>query len=142
MVLLALGPTVHELSIATSLVAGVTEAVDRAGETRAIEAVRVRIGALSGVVPDALAFCWPVAAEGTRCAGAELVIELVAGRVWCAACDAETELPEPPRFRCGRCGRPTPKVTAGREMELVSLELADGDPSAKSEGVSCAASNS
>jgi hydrogenase nickel incorporation protein HypA/HybF len=29
-------------------------------------------------------------------------------------------------FRCPDCGRPTPKVLTGREMQLVYIELAPG----------------
>ena len=132
----------HELSIATGIVSTAVDAVERAGEARAIEAVAVRIGDLSGVVPEALEFAWPVAAEGTRCEGAELRIERIAGRVRCDACGHETVLTSPPRFRCGRCGRPTPGVTAGREMELVSLELADDESSIEAGGLEHAAAHS
>lgn len=113
----------HELSIALALVETATNAADRASESGAIAAVSVRIGSLSSVVPEALASAWTVAAEGTRCARAELCIERVAGRVWCRSCGIETELSDPPRFRCGRCGSPAGDVRAGWELELVSLEV-------------------
>jgi hydrogenase nickel incorporation protein HypA/HybF len=116
---------VHELSIATSLVELSIEAVERAGETGRIEVVHVRIGTLAGVVIEALEFAWDVATRGTDCAGAQLVIEHVPGRVGCLACGAETDLDDPPRFRCGQCGAPTAHILAGRELDLVSLELAD-----------------
>jgi hydrogenase nickel incorporation protein HypA/HybF len=132
---------VHELSIANALVSVATEAADRAHEPGPIRAVTVRIGDLSGVVPQALTFAWPLAAEGTRCEGAELRINRVAARVHCPACDIETEIPSPPRFRCERCGQPAPLVSAGRELELESLELADDDPPRDTEGRAHAASH-
>jgi len=45
-----------------------------------IRSVRIRVGALSGVVPDALTFAFDVAADGSRLAGARLDIEATAGR--------------------------------------------------------------
>ncbi len=129
----------HELSIAAALVSGVVEALEGAGEARAVEAVTARIGDLSGVVVEALAFAWPVAAEGTRCAGAALRVERVAGRVRCAVCGVETTLGSPPRFRCGVCDRPTGEVVGGREMELVSVELADEGVRAEEVGHAAAA---
>ena len=115
----------HELSIATSLVTVAAEAVAEAGETRRIEAVRVRIGDLAGVVIEALHFAWDVAIEGTACAGATLEIERVPGRIHCDDCGATTILDQPPRFRCGTCDRPTGNVVGGRELDLTALELAD-----------------
>ena len=117
----------HELSIATALVSGVTDALSQAGEHRPVIAVTALIGDLSGVVPDALLFAWPIAAEGSRCEGAQLRINSSPGRVWCEGCQVETRLTQPPRFRCGTCNTPTPHVRGGREMELVSVELADED---------------
>jgi hydrogenase nickel incorporation protein HypA/HybF len=118
---------VHELSIAMNVVSLAGEAAaDGAGDAR-IEAVRIRIGELSGVVVEALEFAWDVAREGTACADARLEVQRVAARVYCPDCDAEADLEPPLRFRCPRCDRPTADVVAGREMELVALELFD-DP--------------
>ena len=128
----------HELSIATSLVELTERALADAGEDRPVEAVRVRIGALAGVVTEALRFSWDVAIDGTRCAGSRLEIEEVPGRVRCPACTAETELPNPPRFRCGVCDTPTADILAGQELELISLELQEA-PHEAVEGVTLGA---
>lgn len=116
---------VHELSIATSIVTLTTDVLEREGETRPLEAVRIQVGDLAGVVCDALVFAWDVAAAGTPCAGARLEIEAVSGRIRCGACGEETELGSPPVFRCGGCGELSNDVVAGRELDLVSLELSD-----------------
>lgn len=113
----------HELSIATSLVELASDALERAGETRRVEAVQVRIGALSGVVVEALEFSWDVAIEGTVCSSARLDIERVPARISCDSCGAETELSDPPRFRCGVCDEPSANIVSGQELDLVSLEL-------------------
>ena len=83
---------------------------------------------MSGVVVEALEFAWEVASQDTACAGARLDIEAVAVRVRCPSCAAETELDDPPQFRCGSCGTPTADILAGRELDLVSLELHDDPP--------------
>lgn len=118
----------HELSIATRLVELATEAVRAADEHRAIEGVRIRVGAISGVVTEALEFCWEVAAEGTPCEGSRLEIESVPARVHCPSCGIDSILEPPHRFRCSRCDQPTGEVIAGRELDLVSLELAADPP--------------
>ena len=70
---------VHELSIALSLVDAVCEELPKLGAVR-VAAVRLRIGAMSGVAPDALEFAFDVAAGDTPIAGAELAIERSEGR--------------------------------------------------------------
>ncbi len=113
----------HELSIATSLVSLVDDALESAGEAGTVEAVRVKVGALSGVVVEALEFAWGVAVEGTRCEGARLEVERVPAVVRCGECGAETTLDHPPVFACGSCGRPASEVISGRELDLIALEL-------------------
>ena len=115
----------HELSIATQLVALASEAVDAASETGRVRGVRVRVGELSGVVVDALEFAWDMAVADTRCEGADLIIERVAGKVRCDNCGAESEVGHPPTFGCPRCPGSTTTVIAGRELDLLSLDLDD-----------------
>jgi hydrogenase nickel incorporation protein HypA/HybF len=70
----------HELSIALSLVEAVSEELVRLGERVSLRSVHVRVGPLSGVVPEALAFAFEVAANDTAIAGVRLTIERTAGR--------------------------------------------------------------
>jgi hydrogenase nickel incorporation protein HypA/HybF len=65
----------HELSLAEGLVDLVAERT--AG--RQVVAVNLRVGDRSGVVADALAFCFDVVTVETPLAGAVLHIEEVAG---------------------------------------------------------------
>jgi hydrogenase nickel incorporation protein HypA/HybF len=63
----------HELSIAASIVEIAAEEAGRQGGR--VEAVHLKLGALSGVVRDALLFSWDLACEETPLAGAKLEIE-------------------------------------------------------------------
>jgi len=68
----------HELSIALSIVDGVSEeAATRGGGL--VRAVHLRLGRLSGVVREALLFAYDQACEGTSLQGSELRIEDVDG---------------------------------------------------------------
>lgn len=116
----------HELSIAVSLVDVACEEADRLGGVR-VEALHVRLGALSGVVKHALAFSFDVAAAGTLVEGARLAIEDVPVSVLCARCAVERELPAMQPLRCPVCDTPTPDVVRGRECLLVALEVDDRD---------------
>jgi hydrogenase nickel incorporation protein HypA/HybF len=69
----------HELSIAISLVETICDELPRLGDVR-VRSVRVRVGALSGVVPDALTFAFDVASDGSRIAGTRLEIDATPGR--------------------------------------------------------------
>lgn len=117
----------HELSIATSIVE--TVGVIAAEQQATVGAVAVRVGALSGVVPDALRFAWDVATRGTAMDGATLNIDEVAAAVWCPSCQAEQAIPGG-RLRCPVCGTATPRVVRGRELEILSLEINDDIASA------------
>lgn len=69
----------HELSIAVSLVDSVCEELPRLGDQVTVRSIFVRVGRLSGIVPDALSFAFDVAAENSPIAGARLEIEQAAG---------------------------------------------------------------
>ena len=115
----------HELSIASRVVELVGEQVCAAGGGR-VAAVTLKIGTLSCVHEDALRFSFNLAREGTPLADAELRIVTVPVMVWCAACGREVALPGIQKFACPECGTPSGDIRAGRELDLESIELADG----------------
>jgi hydrogenase nickel incorporation protein HypA/HybF len=118
---------VHELSIALSLVELASEEAGRQGDVR-VEALRVRLGTLAGVVEEALAFSFDLAAEGTPVQGARLEFLRVGVAIRCARCHEERELPDIRHFRCPVCGTPSADVVRGREIELVAMEVTDRAP--------------
>src|SRR5687768_6228171 len=87
-----------------------------------IHRVRLRVGRLAGVVPEALAFAFDVVVQGTMAEGARLEVEDVPVVCFCAAC-ADEFRPDGWFFECPRCGRATDEVRQGRELELASLEV-------------------
>lgn len=115
----------HELSVAVSLVE-LAEHAAREGGAVAIRSVRVRVGALSGVVVEALESAYPFASEGTMCEGAALEIERVPPRVRCRACGFEDEAEGVGPFLCAACGQAGPEILAGHELELATMEIETG----------------
>lgn len=85
-------------------------------------AIRLRIGALSGVVPEALRFAFEALAPGTLAEGAEMSIDPVPARFWCASCEREFEAADM-LAQCPGCGHVSRELRAGREMELACLEI-------------------
>ena len=112
----------HELSIAQCVIDQACEAAARSGGGRVTKVV-LRIGALTGVVDEALRFSFEVAAEGTICHGAALAIERVELRVMCPRCREPRTIESGFLLVCPECGSPTPEILAGRELELLSLEI-------------------
>lgn len=111
----------HEMSVALAVVDQVAEAADRAGDVTAVRAVRLRVGELAGVVPDALAFGFELACAGTLLEGAELVTEAVPGRARCTPCAHEWAVGMPPRLTCPACGGTRTDLLAGRELQIVDV---------------------
>ena len=80
----------HELGIVQGLVEAVSE---RVGAQARVTEVHLRVGRLSGVLPDAMRFCFDVVAAGTPLEGARLDIEEPDGLARCRACGAEFDVP-------------------------------------------------
>ncbi len=99
-------------------------ALDQAQQAGAnhVRVVRLRIGALSGVVPEALQFAFEALAPGTPAQGAQLAIEQVPARFWCPTC--RREFPAADLLaECPDCHGLSGELRAGRELEVASLEI-------------------
>ncbi len=115
-----------------SLVEVACEEAARLGGPR-VEALQVRVGRLSGVVREALAFSFEIASKDTAIEGARLDIEDVRVAVYCDRCEAERTIEENLLLACPVCGEPTPNVVRGRELQLVAMEVTeDGTPDRRS----------
>jgi hydrogenase nickel incorporation protein HypA/HybF len=108
----------HELSIANAIVEACAE---RAAGSRVVR-VRLEIGRLSGVLPDAVRFSFDVCARDTVVEGARLEIIETPGRAQCRDCGEEVALADLVRS-CG-CGCTDLRVVAGEELKVKEMELA------------------
>jgi hydrogenase nickel incorporation protein HypA/HybF len=107
----------HELSIAQSVV----EAVLAHTGDRPVSKVRLQVGRLSGVVPDALGFCFELATASTPLEQAVLEIEEPTGHVHCRSCGGTFPLGE--LVLLCPCGSADVEVLAGRELQITSVEV-------------------
>jgi hydrogenase nickel incorporation protein HypA/HybF len=114
----------HELSIALSLVELASAAAADA-DAGPVTAVYLRVGAMAGVVCEALEFSFEIAAADTPLAGARLVIEALPLIIHCAVCDHDVQPIGPASFRCPQCNTPSANVVQGRELDLVALEFVE-----------------
>ena len=111
----------HELSIAMSIVDLATEELERRGGR--INAVHLKLGALSGVVKEALLSSYEMACEDTPLQGSHLVFEEIPVVIFCAQCQAERPLSSVQWFCCSECGTPTSEIVQGKELEVTALEI-------------------
>jgi hydrogenase nickel incorporation protein HypA/HybF len=110
----------HELAIASSIV----ELVSAAACGRRVHRITVEIGKLSGVVPDAVAFCFPELARGTTAETARLDIRQIDGLAYCEVC--ESEFPIRDLWARCPCGSIRFRTVAGEELNLKSIDIEDG----------------
>ncbi len=111
----------HEMS----LISGLFEILERtAREEGAIRvtAVTLRVGRLSGVVPELLETAFDTFKKDTIAAGATLRIEVVPVGVRCRSCGAESRT-DRPLFSCPGCGAPGLEILEGRDLILEKLEI-------------------
>jgi hydrogenase nickel incorporation protein HypA/HybF len=107
----------HEMAITQSVVDAVCE--HAAG--RHVQSVKVEIGALCAVVPDAMQFCFELATEGTVADGARLDLEMQPGAARCRSCGECFELPD--LILLCHCGSADVEVLAGRDLRILSMEV-------------------
>jgi len=112
----------HEFSIMESALATAAQKTRAVGATQ-IHRLKLRVGQLSGVVPEALRFAFDALKTGSPvAAAAELEIEEVPAVGWCADCATEFAAADL-QYECPRCHRPTGELRRGKEMELAALEI-------------------
>lgn len=105
----------HELSITRSIIAIVGE--HAAG--RRVTRVRLKVGKLSAIMPEAIRFCFDLCAAETLAAGAKLEIDEIPGRARCEDCGKEMAL----TVLAGRCAcGGTLRIIAGEELLIKEIE--------------------
>ena len=111
----------HELSIAQAIVKQL-EQVSAEHDGAHVTQVHLRVGTLSGVDPEALRTVFPLAADGTVAAQAELDIKDIDARIRCKACSRESS-PCFPFLACELCGSTDTENLQGHELLIQSVEL-------------------
>jgi hydrogenase nickel incorporation protein HypA/HybF len=111
-------PSVHELAVTQSVVDAVSEHVG----TRRVVSVRVEVGTLSGIVADAMRFCFEIASGQTVLEGARLDIDERPGEAHCRDCGSDFTLAD--LVLLCPCGSADVEVTSGRDLVIKSVEVA------------------
>lgn len=113
----------HELSIAQAILERAQAASERNGSARVIK-IGLRIGAISGVEADALAFGIEALSKDTPMHGVVLDIEHCKRKQRCAACATEFE-PKDFDVTCPACRSADSECIGGNELDVMYVELED-----------------
>ena len=111
----------HELSIAQSILDTIEQhaAVENAGK---VLSIRLRIGELTAIIPDALTFSFEVLAKGTRAEGAHIEIESIPWCARCHACQHQFHV-EDGMVRCPACSELGGETVSGRELQIMEMDI-------------------
>jgi len=117
------GEIMHESSIAHSIIEIIDEQCAEQG-CSIVDALTVRLGKATGVMPESLQFAFDALKEPTKARNAKLTIEIVPIGGVCKTCNKEFDVPDVQFiFACPHCSSNDFEVTRGREMEIVDMEM-------------------
>jgi hydrogenase nickel incorporation protein HypA/HybF len=111
----------HEISIMQSALE-LAEAHAREVGATAISRISLRVGIVSGVVPEAMRFAFDVLKTNTMAASASLEIEQIPGVFRCSSCGGLVSL-QTLRFDCPSCHGLLTMDGGGADLELAQLEI-------------------
>jgi hydrogenase nickel incorporation protein HypA/HybF len=109
----------HEMALAEGVLEIVVDTARR-NDARRVKAVRLEIGRLAQVEPDALRFAFDVVTRDSIADGAALELDTTDGAAWCMKC-ADTVALARLGEACPRCGSYQLQVTGGAEMRVKDI---------------------
>ncbi len=111
----------HEMSLAMNIVELVSEKAQAAGALK-VTAIELEVGRLSGLMAEALAFCFEAAARNTPAEGAELLIREIDGLGNCLGCGHSFAV-DSLLCQCPQCDGYAVETVQGKELRVVSLTV-------------------
>jgi hydrogenase nickel incorporation protein HypA/HybF len=112
----------HELSIAESLLVIIQEEIARHSLENVLR-VKVKVGKLTAVRPEALSFCFACITEETPLKGVTLDIDVLEIKGYCEACKGYFEVQDPVMI-CPKCQSRNVCMDGGRELYIDTIEIA------------------
>jgi len=116
----------HELPVTQAIVEQAAAEAARQGWGDRVREVYLRVGNLTTFVPQSLIFYFDILKQDTCLKNAALRVEVLAVRGRCQDCGAQTTFEDLP-FVCAACGSPNIGITSGRELEITSFTVDDGE---------------
>ena len=109
----------HELSLSQRLIEIVTDQARR-HDLDQVSEVRLGVGALSCVTPEALTFCFDAVAKGTVAEGATLRLVQEPTEAWCWTCEQTVQVADA-KQGCPACGNQTVRAADPRDMRVLAI---------------------
>lgn len=117
----------HELPITESIVRIAEEEANKYNVKR-INEIRIKVGELSGLVPECIQYYFDIVSLGSRAEGAKLKIDKIPISMKCADCGFSGVIEHFNENICPICGSSQMSMVRGNEFYLDSMEVEeDGD---------------
>ncbi len=113
----------HEMSVAQNIFDIVRKNIPEESEEKVVK-IHLKVGELSGVVPDSLSFCIDIIKDESNFKNVFIEIEQVPITAHCQLCGKTSQL-EFGVFFCPNCQSTNIKLLTGRELDIVDIELND-----------------
>ena len=111
----------HEMSIVQNLITIIKEEMVKNKAAR-LRSVRLNIGEMSGIVPEALKTCFEIMTEKSDMKGAVLKMDIAPLVGCCRKCKKEFKVIKYD-FSCPDCNSSDIDIISGREMNIVEMEV-------------------
>ncbi len=86
--------------------------------------ITLKIGVMSGILPNYVQSFFDVLSKGTLAEGAQIVIESDPAVFMCRQCGAETVYPElAAEYVCSQCGSSALRLTGGYRFQIVNISI-------------------
>ena len=115
------GVKLHEFPITQSIVKISNEEAEKHGAKKITE-IRLKVGELSGLMPECIQVYFDMCSKGTKAEGAVLKIEKIPICFKCNICGTECDAAER-KYKCPNCGSKDIKVISGNEFLIDSMEV-------------------
>ncbi len=110
----------HEMTIAVNIVDIAVQTAQKA-QAQKINKITVEVGALSGVVPESLEFCFGEACKGTMAENAELELIRIPAKAQCMSCGFRFETNQFLNI-CPKCGAEA-LASGGQELQVKAINV-------------------
>lgn len=112
----------HELMLAESVI-GIVESAAKKANAHRVTKVKLALGALAHVDPEALVYCCELIGRDGLTAGARFEVERTPGQARCGNCARIVEI-DHIGAPCPGCGGHQLDITAGEEMQVIDIAVA------------------
>lgn len=110
----------HEVSIAKNIIEIIKAEMPKHNLTQ-IDSIKICIGNMSHIMPDALIFAFELLSEGTQFENAKIVIEKIPTKGQCRNCGNEFIIDDI-LGNCPKCGGVYIDIISGKELEILEFE--------------------